>query len=177
MSDRRTTQGAVWSLSPDTARDLRQRYPYERDEAWVLESAREDGWVTANRRFLQWHRQRGAEEMAALMRALHIERVTTAAQAAALLRLAYEVFMPPESFKGEVMRVGNDRVRIVVGTCPMFEKIQRSSWRGVTACGSWHHRRGWYDAMGVDAEDTVIAEQKWGEPSCVAEVAFSVPAA
>lgn len=56
----------------------------------------------------------------------------------------------------------------------MFEKIERGGWHGVTACGSLHHRRGWYSAMGIDAEDSVISEQKWGEPSCVAEVVFHI---
>jgi hypothetical protein len=29
--------------------------------------------------------------------------------------------------------------------------------------------------MGVDAEDSLIAEKKWGEPACVSEITFSIP--
>lgn len=97
-------EATVQSIPPDVARALREQYPYDRDEGWVLDTARHDGWVAANRGFLQWHRERGAAEMAALMRALDIDRVTTPQQAAALLRLADEVFMPPASFKGAVVR-------------------------------------------------------------------------
>ncbi len=153
--------------------DLRHRFPYQQDESWVTERSREaGGWAEANRAFLSWHRGRGAGEMKALMEAAGTEKVTSADQAADLVALAYEVFMPPDEYRGTVVRVDDTHLRIVTGVCPMFEKIERAEWHGVTACGSWHHRRGWYDAMGIDPEDGLVAEQKWGDAACIADVEF-----
>lgn len=163
------------SISSEQVSALRSTHPYEQDERWVLEVARRRGWAEANREFLQDHRDRGADEMRALMGALGVERLETRQQASALLRLPYRVFMPPAIFKGAVLPLDDGRVRVVVGRCPMFEKIERQGSPGVTACGSWHHRRGWFDAMGVEVEDAVQAEQSWGEPACVTELTFLLP--
>ena len=153
--------------------ELRRQFPYQQDERWVVEEARgAGGWVDANRSFLAWHRGRGASEMKALMEAAGIQAVTSSEAAADLVALAYEVFMPVDEYRGTIVRVDDTHLRIVTGVCPMFGKIERTEWHGVTACGSWHHRRGWYDAMGVDPEDGVLAEQKWGDAACIAEVEF-----
>jgi hypothetical protein len=160
-------------LSAAAIEDLRRRFPYYQDETWVSERAREArNWVDANRSFLAWHRERGAGEMKALIEALGLTQPPSAAQAADLVALAYEVFMPADDYRGTIVRVDDNRLRIVVGVCPMYGKIERAEWHGVTACGSWHHRRGWYDAMGIDPEDSLIAEQKWGDAACIAEVEF-----
>lgn len=175
MYETPTVQEVVPAISSHQVADLRRSYPYEQDEHWVLAVAQQLGWVEANREFLANHRARGVEEMRALMALLGLDSVTTRQQAAGLLRLAYNVFMPPETFRGAVLPLPDGRVRVVVGLCPMFEKIGRQGARGVTACGSWHHRRGWFDAMGVDADDSVQAEQNWGEPACVTEITFRLP--
>lgn len=160
------------TISSEGALQLRGRYPYEQDERWVRLVAAREGWAEANRQFLRWHHDRGQAEMGALMGMLGVERAQTPRQAAALLRLAYEVFMPPHAFKGTVVMVDDNRVRVVVGQCPMFDKIERAEGHGPTACGSWHHRRGWFDAMGIPVDDSVMAERTWGEPACITEVTF-----
>ncbi len=160
-------------LSAAVIADLRVRFPYYQDERWVTDKARDSGnWADANRGFLAWHRERGAAEMTALMEALGLSRSAAAGQAASLVALAYDVFMPPDEYRGAIVRLDDTHLRIVVGVCPMYGKIERAEWHGVTACGSWHHRRGWYDAMGVDPVDSLVAEQKWGDAACIAEVEF-----
>ena len=97
--------------------------------------------------------------------------------AAELVALAYEVFMLPEGFEGSIERLSDDSIRINVAVCPVFEKLERSHWTGVTACSSWHHRQGWYEAMGLDVTDTQVAEEKWGDAACVCEVSFATQGA
>jgi hypothetical protein len=48
--------------------------------------------------------------------------------------------------------------------------MQASGWHSVTACPSTHRRRGWFDALGVDATDTIVGEQKWGDAACATEI-------
>jgi hypothetical protein len=167
------TSRIVLPLLPETAARLRLAFPIEQDEGWISQLAHEHGWLEANRRFLAWHRQRGFEEMTALMNALGIKGPPSPRIAAELVALGYEVFMLPEGFQGSIERLTDDSIRINVAACPVFEKLERAHWHGVTACSSWHHRQGWYDAMGVDATDSQLAEEKWGDAACVCEVTFA----
>jgi hypothetical protein len=159
----------------DVVAELRREFPYVQDEGWVLKVADEEGWAEANRRYLSWQRDRGRLEMAALMDAFGTSEVQSPAEACALVKLAYSVFMPIDRFRGQISQLRPDTIRVSIEVCPTYDKIEEAGWRGVTACGSWHHRHGWYDAMGVDAEDSLIAEKKWGEPACVSEITFSIP--
>lgn len=163
----------VLPLLPETAARLRREFPPEQDETWVQRIGREKGGAEANRSYLAWHRERGREEMAALMRALGIKNTPSPRIAAELVALGYEVFMLPDGFQGSIDRLTDDTIQISVETCPLFEKFEANHWKGVTACSSWHHRQGWYDAMGVPATDSVLAERKWGDTACVYEVVFS----
>lgn len=160
-------------LLPETAERLRRAFPTEQDEAWVLQLAHEHGWLDANRKYLEWHRERGRQEMAALMSALAIKGTPSPRIAAELVALGYEVFMLPEGFRGSIERLTDDSIRINVAVCPVFEKLEQTHWQGVTACSSWHHRQGWYDAMGIAATDSQLEEEKWGDAACVCEVTFA----
>ena len=42
----------------------------------------------------------------------------------------------------------------------------------VAAC--FARRRGWYDALGIDAEEDLIMNKKWGDPVCQLAVRFKV---
>jgi len=160
-------------LLPETAARLRQSFPTEQDETWVLQMAQDHGWAEANRRYLAWHHDRGRQEMSALMGALGIKAAPSPRIAAELVALGYEVFMLPEGFQGSIDRLTDDSIRINVVVCPVFEKLERNHWQGVTACSSWHHRAGWYEAMGVDATDSQLEEEKSGDAACVCEITFS----
>jgi hypothetical protein len=162
-------------LLPETAARLRRAFPGSQDEEWVLQLAHEHGWAEANRKYLEWHHERGRQEMAALMNALGLRNTPSPRIAAELVALGYEVFMLPEGFQGSIERLTDDLIRISVSVCPVFERLEQSHWQGVTACSSWHHRQGWYDAMGVDATDSQLGEEKWGDSACVCEVAFASP--
>ncbi len=164
----------VLPLLPETAARLRREFPQDQDEAWVLQIAREHGWAEANRKYLGWHRERGRQEMRALMSALGIKNTPSPRIATELVALGYEVFMLPEGFQGNIERLTDDTIQISVSVCPVFEKFEATHWKGVTACSSWHHRRGWYDAMDLDPADTPLAEEKWGDSACVCEVSFAL---
>jgi hypothetical protein len=176
-----STEGVAISRVPlplltETKEKLRRAFPIEQDDQWVLDLAQAHGWEEANRKYLAWHRDRGAQEMGSLMGAMAIARPPSPRIAAELVALAYEVFMLPEGFAGSIDRLSDDCIRISVERCPVFERIEQRHWKGITACSSFHHRQGWYDAIGLDAEDTIVAEEKWGDAGCVSEITFLPPA-
>lgn len=163
----------VLPLLPETRERLRKAFPIDQDETWIRQIGRESGGLAANRTYLGWHRERGRQEMAALMAALGIKNRPSPRIATELVALGYEVFMLPEGFQGNIERLTDDTIQISVAVCPLFEKFEANNWKGVTACSSWHHRQGWYDAMGAEATDSLLAEEKWGDAACVCEVTFA----
>jgi hypothetical protein len=104
--------------------------------------------------------------MRALMETLGVEAPVSVEEALDLIELAVHVFVPAEGFQGGTTRTAQNELRIVNPYCPVFRAIEERNWRGVTACPSWHVRRGWLDALEVNATDSVMGEKKWGDPAC-----------
>ncbi len=154
------------SLSPEQIQTLRERHPFAADQAWIPEFVRVQGWLTANIRYLEGERQRSATAMRDMMRELGVEQIQSAAEAVDLIELAVGVFAPEPGFAGTVAREADCSLRITNPHCPVYQSFQDAKWMGVTACASWHRRRGWIDALGVVATDFVCGEKKWGDPAC-----------
>jgi hypothetical protein len=159
-------------IDEEQVRALRERYPNEPDQSWVPETAHTEGWLAVNRHYLEQERRRSSAAMRALMQALGIDHLASPEDAADLLELAVYVFAPEGGFTGTLTRPTPQTVRIENSSCPTFRLIEQQDWHGVTACASWHRRRGWLDALGVQASDTVLSEQKWGDAACVSVVSI-----
>lgn len=163
-------------LTEEQARRLRARHPYHADQAWVAQTVAREGWVAVNQRYLANERSRFEAAMRDLLSELGLAAARSTEEALDLLELAFQVFAPAEEgFTGRLIREGTNGLRIEQPTCPTFRLFEEQRWHGVTACASWHRRRGWLDALGVRASDTVLAEQKWGDPACIAAVQVTGP--
>ncbi|OFW48852.1 MAG: hypothetical protein A2146_08015 [Actinobacteria bacterium RBG_16_67_10] len=162
--------GAIQGLPRGTKEVLRSRFAAVNDTRWVLSLAAREGWEQANRAYLGAMRQRGAEEMAALMEGAGIGRPVSLDEACQLLEMALSFWASGTTVKRPTHRKGEAVLEIRVVNCPIYAQIEKTGWHGVTACGNWHRRRGWYQALGVVAEDTLLREKKWGYGACVARV-------
>ncbi len=98
------------------------------------------------------------------------------ADALDLLETAFELRGLRDGEGGAVLRRTESALVVAVQRCPVYERIERSGWRGVTACGSYHRRSGWYAAMGVSPEEELTGEQKWGGTQCSTVIRFPVAA-
>ncbi len=165
-----------FQLTGDQVRRLRTDHPYGEDLAWVADIVSKDGWLPANVQYLHRERERSAEAMRALMRELGVRRVTWCQGALDLIQLACGVFAPESGFPGTTTRASECELRIENERCAVYQSLEDRHWLGVTACPSWHRRRGWIDAMGVLATDTILAERKWGDPACVTMIEIKRPA-
>ncbi|MSQ42374.1 MAG: hypothetical protein EXR65_04990 [Dehalococcoidia bacterium] len=121
----------------------------------------------ANVCYLEGERLRSAEARRDLLRERGLTAPRTAEEAIDLIALAVEVFAPDEGFRGRLIQHSGSELRIVNRECPTYSLVEAQNWHGVTACASWHRRRGWFDALGVAASDSVLFERKWGDPACV----------
>lgn len=158
----------TFSLSPDQVQALRARHPAAPDQSWVPEVVRTQGWVAANVRYLEGERQRSFDAMEDLLSVIGVSRPRDPDEAIDILALAFEVFAPETGFTGSLRRDRDHKLYLKNTQCPTNALMESQRSLGVTACGSWHRRRGWLDALQVEATDTIYSEQRWGSPACSA---------
>ena len=160
----------IAQLSRETEDSLRDEFTAVEDTDWVLRLARQKGWQQANQSYLEAMRSRGAEEMASLMNAVGVGKPPSVAEAVQLLEMALSLWAPRINIKQLPPDGESAHLEVRVIGCPTYQRIEAACWRGVTACSGWHHRQGWYDALGITAEDTLLREMKWGYGACVIDV-------
>ncbi len=160
----------VVQLSREKADSLRVEFSAVENTDWVVKLARQKGWRQANSSYLEAMRAHGADEMALLMDAAGVSKRPSVDEARQLLLIALSLWAPQISIKQLPADEGEAHFEIRVVDCPTYRRIEAACWRGVTACGGWHHRQGWYDALGIAAEDTLLREMKWGFGACVIDV-------
>lgn len=160
------------ALTSEQVQGLRARHPYASDPSPILEIARTEGWLSANVRYLEEERARSAAAMRDLMAAVGLERVDSLDQVVDLIELGLDVFAPPSGFTGTLTRVEPGVIQIENAECPVYRTFEDSAWRAITACPSWHRRRGWFDALGVNVSDSVVGEKKWGDVACCSVIAI-----
>jgi hypothetical protein len=158
------------SLTEGQVAALRQRFPYQLPAEWVGRLAASDGWQAANLQFLEAERKRSTAAMRHLMDELGVERVDSREEALDLMELAFRVFTSNGDFTGTIDRAPDGVLRVEVQRCPVYQALEDAGWRTVTACPSWYRRRGWLDALGVHATDSLLGEKKWGDVACVSEI-------
>jgi hypothetical protein len=162
----------VESLTEAQRSSLEREFQTPEPTGWVLEIARQKDWRQANEAFLQAERARGRNEMADLLKAFGLKSPVPVDQAANVVAAALELFLGRTTAGSAVELVDGFTVKLRVCDCPTYRRVESTGWTGVTACSSWHRRRGWYDALGIRPEDSVVAESKWGDEACEAVIEF-----
>ena len=146
------------------------------DVDWPVELARSQGWQVANAAYQAAQRQWGVDEMRALLGALALEPPLDPALACETLLTAIELYFHTSRTDAYVS-VEDGGLRIDISRCPVFERFMDFRWGGLTACGCFARRRGWYQAMGVEADEELVMTRKWGDPVCELVVRLAATAA
>jgi len=152
---------------------LRDRFGMMIDLRWVERLASVEGWMVANRRYLRSERRRGQNEMRALLAALAIEPPVLQPLVLEVIGTAFELCGVRDGAEGATIVRSPTSLDVRLQACPTYERLIASGWRGVTACGSYHRRDGWYRAVGTFPEEVLTGEQKWGDPYCSVVITFS----
>ena len=159
--------------------DIRERLttlgrPAE-DVDWPVVLARGQGWQVANAAYQAAQRQWGAGEMRALLRALALEPPLDRALAREVILAAIELFFHTSRTDADVT-VEDEGLRIDISRCPVFERFTDVRWGGLSACGCFARRRGWYQALEMKADEELVTLRKWGDPVCELIVRLPVAA-
>ena len=145
------------------------------DVDWPVVLARSQGWQVANAAYQAAQRQWGAGEMRALLRALALEPPLDRALARQVILAAIELFFHTIRTDADVT-VEDEGLRIDISRCPVFERFTDVRWGGLSACGCFARRRGWYQAMELKADEELVTLRKWGDPVCELIVRLPVAA-
>jgi len=155
--------GLLDNLSTEARQELRRMGSVADDIDWPYEVALADGWRAANLEYHETQRQLGRREMRSLMAALHLSPPVDAVRE--LVAAATEIFLNTDD-RRVVTRTKNGELRLYATRCHLYEHFVDPRWHGLTACGCFARRRGWYDAMERAIEEEVLMNRKWGDPVC-----------
>lgn len=159
------------AVPSETHEALRRLGRLADDIDWPYEVARREGWRAANKEYHREQRASGRREMQSLMAALHLTWPIDAVAAKDLVVAAADLFLCTDE-RRVVSRFRDDELRLYATRCPLYDHFLNPRWRGLTACGCFARRRGWYDALGVDVEEDLLMNKKWGDPVCHLAVRF-----
>lgn len=155
--------GLLDNLSTEARQELRRMGSVADDIDWPYEVARIQGWRTANLEYHDTQRQLGRREMLSLMAALDLHPPID--EVPKLVSAATEIFLHTDD-RRVVTRIKDGELRLYATRCHLYEHFLDPRWHGLTACGCFARRRGWYDAMGRAIEEELLMNRKWGDPVC-----------
>ncbi len=153
------------ALSATDQARLRDLTDLIEDIDWPSDVARSEGWRVANDEYHRRQRDLGRREMQALMASLHLASGMEAARATEVVVTATAVYLQTDKMR-VVSRVKDGELRLYSTRCPLYERFLDHRWGGLTACGCFARRRGWFDALGADLEEELLMNRKWGDPVC-----------
>jgi len=164
------------SLSPPARSWLRSLGRLAEDVDWPGILAHTEGWRVANEAYQDEQRRFGAAEMKALLGHLNLEPPLDLALARDVLLAAIDVYLHTEQTAAQA-RLEDDTIRVDVSRCPIFDRIMDVGWYGLTACGCFARRKGWYEALGVRPDEELVMTRKWGDPVCELRIRLPAPLA
>ncbi len=135
------------------------------DIQWPACLADASGWRDANEAYQAHQRGLGASEMRALLDSLHLSPPLDEDRRRDLLLAAIDLFLQTGRTETKTRR-SEDRIEVDVARCPLMDRFMDPRWYGLTACGCFARRKGWYDTLGAPVDDELVMCRKWGDPIC-----------
>ncbi|HET9477145.1 MAG TPA: hypothetical protein VFP63_06630 [Dehalococcoidia bacterium] len=157
--------GELQSLATSERDRLSRMAEAAEDIQWPACLAGDSGWRAANEAYQSHQRRLGASEMQALIASLNMSPPFDQGQRHELLCTAVELFLQTARTQTET-RCDDNRIEVDVARCPLMDRFMDPRWYGLTACGCFARRKGWYDTLGAPVAEELAMCRKWGDPIC-----------
>ena len=157
--------GELQSLATSERNRLSRMAEAAEDIQWPACLAGDSGWRAANEAYQSHQRRLGASEMQALIESLQMSPPFDQGQRHELLCAAVELFLQTARTETKT-RCDENRIEVDVARCPLMDRFMDPQWYGLTACGCFARRKGWYDTLGAPVEEELAMCRKWGDPIC-----------
>ena len=157
--------GQIETLATSDREQLSRLAELAEDIQWPACFAGDSGWSAANEAYQTHQRRLGACEMQALLDVLHLTPPLSDSQREELLLTAIDLFLHTGRIQAET-RHDENRIEVDISVCPLMDRFMNPRWFGLTACGCFARRRGWYDTLRAPVEEDLAMCRKWGDPIC-----------
>lgn len=164
------------TFSPEDRMALLGEIGATEDVDWPTALAREAGWRAANVEYQRRQREAGRREMRALMASAGVAPGMDAERAFEVVAEATRTFLQTDATRA-VTRIRDGELRLYTTRCPLYVRFLDHGWGGLTACGCFARRQGWFDAIGAGLEEELVMNRKWGDPACQTVVRVKARAA
>jgi hypothetical protein len=154
--------------------DLRTRAREAEALTWPPGDVRPYGALDANLAYHARQRRLGAEEMRALLTALGMTPPLSPADVREVLLTAIALYLHTDGITADTS-IEDDRIVVNISRCPIYDRFADEEWHGLTACGCFSRRFGWYDVLGLPADEELLMNRKWDDPICRTAIHLPLP--
>lgn len=141
------------------------------DGRWFLKTSQEHGFDEATRMNLMVVKSFGRTETAMLMQTAGIDGISDAEGLAAYLRLAGELFLPPE-YEREFKVIDQDTVLGRVSDCFLYKHLSAAGTTHIHQCGAHTRFSAWLKALGLEGRVEAAANSDTCGGAC--EIFFHI---
>jgi hypothetical protein len=131
-------------------------------------------WREVAPQYFAAQRAAGIAEMRTLLRVLGRSTPLAKGEAQDMLALAATLYLGDQPGDVTLQPLADDSIRVRTTDCPVFRRLLDEQplhpQSGMTACGCYSRRAGWYAALGMNYWDEMEANLKWGDPCCCVRI-------
>lgn len=162
------------TLASETVDGLRRSSSIAEEMERPAILARHHGWEVANEAYQASMRDAGFVEMTSLLDALGLHAPLGDGDLRGVVEAAVDIFFHTDGIEAE-QHLEERGIRVDVTRCPLYTRFADPAWHGLTACGCFARRRGWYDALGIPPDEEVVLNRKWDDPVCEIVIHAAAP--
>ena len=146
--------------------DILRKTWLSHDARWQMAVFQECGWEKGNKLNQDVSRDIGKGMMHRLMKALGISKVNNIEELQALCSAAMELYYPPPNFVYQFERLNDTTILGIIKSCGSYENVKKAGVLDNYECGCFAMRSGWYESLGLEAQEKLGKCLKKGDDVC-----------
>ncbi len=136
------------------------------DARWQMAVFQEFGWEAGNHLNKEVGKQMGKVAMHRLMKRLGVTGVRNLHELRQICEVAMEVFFPLPDFEYHFDYISDTKLVGTIRRCTSYDNVRRVGVEKYYECGCFAMRAGWYEALGVNVEETASKCLMHGDDRC-----------
>lgn len=132
------------------------RSRYSCESRWMMAAVLAAGWEKANELNRQVARDVAVGDMRRLMELMNWRTPGNEEEFLVMAITALELLLPKKYFEYEVQVLEDGSIHAIVHSCLACTKVKSIGVQDMYECGCFSMRAGWYEAMGIEVEETLL---------------------
>ena len=165
-------QNLLSSITDQKRAEIHRKNWMSLDARWQMAVFQECGIELGNKLNKTVIQEMGKVMMYRLMGATEISEVSNISELEAICSAAMELYYPPPAIKFHFEQQSDTSLLGVIEYCITNENVKKVGMSEYYECGCFAMRSGWYEALGVNAEEKLGKCLKSGDEVC--EISINV---